>query len=47
MQLQSAQAENQTLQAKLKEALSSQPTTIDSSELAKAQEMIQFVNEGK
>ena len=39
-QLQSAQAENQTLQAKLKEALSSQPTTIDSSELAKAQEMI-------
>ncbi len=39
-QLQSVQAENQTLQAKLKEALASQPATIDSSELAKAQEQI-------
>jgi len=39
-QLQSAQAENQTLQAKLKEALASQPATIDSGELARAQEQI-------
>ena len=39
-QLQSVQSENRTLQAKLKEALSSQPATIDSSELVKAQEQI-------
>jgi Tfp pilus assembly protein PilF len=39
-QLQSVQAENQTLQAKLKEALSSQPAAIDASELAKSQEQI-------
>jgi tetratricopeptide (TPR) repeat protein len=39
-QLQSVQAENQTLQAKLKEALSTQPAVIDSGELVKAQEQI-------
>ncbi len=39
-QLQSVQAENQRLQAKLKEALSSQPAAVDSTELAKAQEQI-------
>ncbi len=39
-QLQSAQAENQTLQAKLKEALSSQPASVDSTELARAQDQI-------
>jgi tetratricopeptide (TPR) repeat protein len=38
--LQSVQSENQTLQAKLKEALSSQPAAIDSGELARAQEQI-------
>jgi tetratricopeptide (TPR) repeat protein len=40
VQLQSAQTENQTLQAKLKEALAPQPATIDASELTKAQEQI-------
>ncbi|HUC86213.1 MAG TPA: tetratricopeptide repeat protein [Candidatus Acidoferrales bacterium] len=40
VQLQAAQVENQTLQAKLKEALSSQPAAIDSGELVKAQEQI-------
>ena len=39
-QLDAAQSENQTLQAKLKEALSSQPAVIDSGELARAQEQI-------
>lgn len=39
-QLQAAQTENQTLQAKLKEALAAQPAAIDSSELARAQEEI-------
>ena len=39
-QLQSVQTENATLQAKLKEALSTQPAAIDSGELAKAQEQI-------
>jgi predicted Zn-dependent protease len=39
-QLVSVQAENQTLQAKLKEALSSQPAAVDAGELAKAQEQI-------
>jgi cytochrome c-type biogenesis protein CcmH/NrfG len=39
-QLQSAQAENTTLQAKLKEALSSQPAAVDPTEWARAQEMI-------
>jgi len=39
-QLQSAQAENQTLQAKLKEALAAQPAAIDSGELARSQEQI-------
>jgi Tfp pilus assembly protein PilF len=39
-QLQAVQAENTTLQAKLKEALSSQPATVDAGELAKAQEQI-------
>ena len=39
------QAENQSLQAKLKEALSSQPAAIDSGELAKAQEQIRVVDE--
>jgi predicted Zn-dependent protease len=39
-QLQSVQTENQTLQAKLKEALSSQPAAIDAGELARAQEQI-------
>ena len=39
-QLQSVQVENQTLQAKLKEALAAQPAAIDASELAKAQEQI-------
>ena len=39
-QLQAMQTENQTLQAKLKEALSSQPAPVDSGELAKAQEEI-------
>jgi predicted Zn-dependent protease len=40
VQLQSVQTENQTLQAKLKEALSAQPAAIDSGELARAQEQI-------
>ena len=39
-QLQAAQADNQTLQAKLREALSSQPATIAASELTRAQEQI-------
>jgi tetratricopeptide (TPR) repeat protein len=39
-QVVSAQSENQTLQAKLKEALSTQPAAIDADELAKAQEQI-------
>jgi Tfp pilus assembly protein PilF len=39
-QLQQAQTENQLLQAKLKEALSSQPAAIDAGELARAQEQI-------
>ena len=39
-ELAAVQSENQTLQAKLKEALSSQPATIDAGELAKAQEQI-------
>lgn len=39
-QLQSAQTENQNLQAKLKEALSSQPATVDSGQLLQAQEQI-------
>jgi len=39
-QLQSVQTENQTLQAKLKEALSAQPAAIDSGELVRAQEQI-------
>ena len=39
-QLQTAQADNQTLQAKLKEALSSQPAAINADELARAQEQI-------
>jgi Tfp pilus assembly protein PilF len=42
-QLEAAQAENRTLQAKLKEALSTQPAAIDSGELAKAQEQIRSV----
>jgi tetratricopeptide (TPR) repeat protein len=40
-QLQQLQADNTTLAAKLKEALSVQPATIDSRELAKAQQQIQ------
>jgi tetratricopeptide (TPR) repeat protein len=40
-QLQQLQADNTTLAAKLKEALSVQPATIDSRELAKAQRQIQ------
>ncbi|MDD5141209.1 MAG: tetratricopeptide repeat protein [Verrucomicrobiales bacterium] len=40
-QIQSLQAVNATLQAKLKEALAAQPATIDSRELTKAQEKIQ------
>jgi tetratricopeptide (TPR) repeat protein len=39
--LQSLQADNTTLAAKLKEALSAQPTAIDSRELVRAQEQIQ------
>jgi Tfp pilus assembly protein PilF len=39
-QIQSVQAENQALQAKLKEALSTQPAAIDSSELTKAREEV-------
>ncbi len=39
-QLQSVQAENATLQAKLKEALATQPAMIDATELVKAQEQI-------
>ncbi len=39
-QLQSAQMENQTLQAKLKEALATQPAVIDAGELESAQEQI-------
>jgi Tfp pilus assembly protein PilF/regulator of replication initiation timing len=39
-QLATAQSENQTLQAKLKEALASQPAAIDAAELARAQEQI-------
>ena len=38
--LQSAQAQNSTLQAKLKEALAVQPTSADPAELARAQEQI-------
>ena len=40
VQLQSVQMENQTLQAKLKEALASQPAAIDASELARTQEQL-------
>ena len=39
-QLTAVQSENQTLQAKLKEALASQPAAIDADELARAQEQI-------
>jgi Tfp pilus assembly protein PilF len=39
-QLQSEQTENQTLQAKLKEALATQPAMVDAGELAAAQEQI-------
>jgi cytochrome c-type biogenesis protein CcmH/NrfG len=39
-QVQSAQAENQALQAKLKEALATQPAVIDASELTAAQDQI-------
>ena len=39
-QVQSAQMENQTLQAKLKEALATQPAEIDASELTAAQDQI-------
>ena len=39
-QLAAVQAENETLQAKLKEALSAQPAAIDAGELARAQEQI-------
>ena len=39
-QMSSAQVENQTLQAKLKEALAAQPAAIDAGELVKAQEQI-------
>jgi tetratricopeptide (TPR) repeat protein len=39
-QLQSAQAENQALQAKLREALSVQPAAIDVGELTRAQEQV-------
>jgi tetratricopeptide (TPR) repeat protein len=39
-QLASVQSENQTLQAKLKEALATQPAAIDAGELARAQEQI-------
>ena len=39
-QVRAAQVENEMLQAKLKEALSAQPTTIDASELARAQSEI-------
>ena len=39
-QLQSVQSENATLQAKLKEALATQPAMIDATELVKAQEQI-------
>ena len=39
-QLQAEQTENQTLQAKLKEALTTQPATVDAGELAAAQEQI-------
>ncbi len=40
MQLQQAKTENQTLQAKLKEALATQPAVIDASELEQAQEQV-------
>ena len=40
VQLQRAQTENQTLQAKLKEALATQPAVIDVNELEQAQEQI-------
>ncbi|MDR3460339.1 MAG: tetratricopeptide repeat protein [Verrucomicrobiae bacterium] len=39
-QLQSAQNENRTLQAKLKEALATQPAAVDASELAAAQQQL-------
>ncbi len=39
-QLQSAQAENSALQAKLKEALATQPAVIDAGELTRAQEQV-------
>lgn len=39
-ELAAARVENQTLQAKLKEALASQPAAVDAGELAKAQEKI-------
>jgi len=39
-QLEAAQTENQTLQAKLKEALATQPANVDAGELTKAQEEI-------
>ena len=46
-QLQSVQADNLALQAKLKEALASQPAAIDSGELAKAQEQIRSLMKEK
>jgi len=42
-QLQSAQSENQTLQAKLKEALAAQPAAIDANELVQAREQIRWL----
>ena len=42
-QLVSVQSENQTLQAKLKEALATQPAAIDAGELTKAQEQIRLL----
>ena len=42
-QLQSAQFENQTLQAKLKEALAAQPAAVDADELAQARAQIRWL----
>jgi hypothetical protein len=42
-ELQAAQNENMTLQAKLKEALAAQPATIDATELDRAQEQIRLL----
>jgi len=39
-QVRAAQSENETLQAKLKEALAAQPATIDATELTRAQEQL-------